>query len=236
MPRERDVTEQDRSVVSGMTVADLKRLPAPAPLPAARLAPTGRAETMPTKLSPMLAETGEAPFTHPDWLFEPKLDGYRVLAFVRDGEVTLRSRRGLDLTPAFPADRRRTRPAVRRHDPRRRGAGARRGRAAVVQRAAESRAAEDAARDRRRRARHAGGSLLLRPAALRRPRPASGAVLRPPPLPRAVPAAIAPRAASFTRPTTALPSMRRRWPRASRASWPSAATAATKPAAARPPG
>lgn len=100
---ERDVTEQDRSVVSEMTVTDLKRLPAPEPQPAARLAPSGRAETMPTKLTPMLAGTGEAPFSHPDWLFEPKLDGYRVLAFVRDGEVKLRSRRSLDLTPAFPA-------------------------------------------------------------------------------------------------------------------------------------
>jgi bifunctional non-homologous end joining protein LigD len=99
---ERDVTEQDRSVVSGMTITDLKRLPAPEPLSAARLAPSGRAEPMPTKLSPMLAGPGEAPFSHPDWLFEPKLDGYRVLAFVRDGEVKLRSRRGLDLTPAFP--------------------------------------------------------------------------------------------------------------------------------------
>jgi bifunctional non-homologous end joining protein LigD len=57
---------------------------------------------MPAKLSPMLAELAETPFTHPDWLFEPKLDGYRVLAFVRDGAVKLRSRRGLDLTPAFP--------------------------------------------------------------------------------------------------------------------------------------
>lgn len=99
---EREVTEQGRSVVSGMTVADLKRLPAPEPLPAARLGPVGSAEAMPTKLSPMLAELGEAPFSHPDWLFEPKLDGYRVLAFVRNGEVKLRSRRGLDLTPAFP--------------------------------------------------------------------------------------------------------------------------------------
>jgi bifunctional non-homologous end joining protein LigD len=100
---QRDVAEQARSVVSGMTVADLKRLPAPAPLPAARLGPSGRAETLPTKLAPMLAELAEAPFSHPDWLFEPKLDGYRVLAFVHGGEVKLRSRRGLDLTPAFPA-------------------------------------------------------------------------------------------------------------------------------------
>jgi bifunctional non-homologous end joining protein LigD len=100
---QQDVAEQDHSVVSGMTVADLKRLPAPEPLPAARLAPSGRAEAMPKKLSPMLAELADAPFSHPDWLFEPKLDGYRVLAFVHGGEVKLRSRRGLDLTPVFPA-------------------------------------------------------------------------------------------------------------------------------------
>ena len=99
---QRELAEENHSVVSGLAVVDLKRLPAPAPLPAARLAPTGRAEAMPMKLSPMLAETDEAPFTHPDWLFEPKLDGYRVLAYVHGGEVTLRSRRGLDLTPVFP--------------------------------------------------------------------------------------------------------------------------------------
>jgi bifunctional non-homologous end joining protein LigD len=99
---QQDLGEQNRSVVSGLTLADLKRLPAPEPVPAARLAPSGRAEAMPMKLAPMLAGIGEAPFVHPDWLFEPKLDGYRVLAFVRDGEVKLRSRRGLDLTPAFP--------------------------------------------------------------------------------------------------------------------------------------
>jgi bifunctional non-homologous end joining protein LigD len=99
---QRDIAEPDHSVVSGLTVADLKRLPAPQQLPAARLAPAGSPEAMPMKLSPMLAEMAETPFTHPDWLFEPKLDGYRVLAFVHDGEVKLRSRRGLDLTPVFP--------------------------------------------------------------------------------------------------------------------------------------
>ena len=99
---QQEVAEENHSVVSGLAVEDLKRLPAPSPLPAARLAPAGRAEAMPMRLSPMLAETGEAPFSHPDWLFEPKLDGYRVLAYVHGGEVKLRSRRGLDLTPVFP--------------------------------------------------------------------------------------------------------------------------------------
>jgi bifunctional non-homologous end joining protein LigD len=99
---QREVTEADRSVVSGMTAADLTRLPAPERLPASRLGPTGSTEAMPKRLSPMLAELAEAPFTHPNWMFEPKLDGYRVLAFVQEGEVKIRSRRGLDLTPAFP--------------------------------------------------------------------------------------------------------------------------------------
>ncbi len=98
----REVTAQERSVVSGLTVADLRRLPAPEPLPAARLVPAGPRAPLPARLAPMLAELADAPFSHPDWLFEPKLDGYRVLAFVRNGEARLRSRRGLDLTPAFP--------------------------------------------------------------------------------------------------------------------------------------
>ncbi|MGA9992685.1 MAG: DNA ligase D, partial [Thiobacillaceae bacterium] len=94
--------EWERSVVSGMTVEDLKHLPLPEQLDAARLAPTGKAEAMPAKLSPMLAELGDTPFTHPDWMFEPKLDGYRALAFIDDEKVKLRSRGGLDLSKRFP--------------------------------------------------------------------------------------------------------------------------------------
>jgi bifunctional non-homologous end joining protein LigD len=94
--------EREQSIVSRMRVDDLKRLPAHARLDAAELAPTGPSEALPRKLAPMLAETGDAPFTHPDWLYEPKLDGYRVLAFVEGERVSLRSRKGLDLTPVFP--------------------------------------------------------------------------------------------------------------------------------------
>jgi bifunctional non-homologous end joining protein LigD len=94
--------EWDRSVVSGLSVEDLKHRPAPPQLDAVRLAPVGKSEALPPRLSPMLAELGEAPFTQPDWMFEPKLDGYRVLAFIDDEEVKLRSRRGLDLSKMFP--------------------------------------------------------------------------------------------------------------------------------------
>ena len=77
----RDITAQNRSVLSGAAVEALKVLPAQR-LAAARLAPAGEIEAMPATLAPMLAESGDAPFNRADWMWEPKLDGYRVLAFV----------------------------------------------------------------------------------------------------------------------------------------------------------
>src|SRR5436190_9966475 len=91
-----DLTAQDRSVLSGATLDEVSVMSLER-LPAARLAPVGDSEKMPTALSPMHAELGEAPFDDTDWLWEPKLDGYRALAFVDEHGVTLKSRRGLDL-------------------------------------------------------------------------------------------------------------------------------------------
>jgi bifunctional non-homologous end joining protein LigD len=100
---EKPVAEENRSVLCGLTVEDLKIVPVRR-MPASKLVPSGEIERAPTKLAPMLAETGDAPFTHSDWMWEPKLDGYRVLVFIDDGRVTFQSRRGgLDLTSAFPA-------------------------------------------------------------------------------------------------------------------------------------
>ena len=95
--------------------------------------------------------------TSADWMWEPKLDGYRVLAFI-DGDgvqaaLAARPRARRDVSAAgAPSSRKQAR---ERHDPRRRDRRLRRERQAVVRRAAESRAAEDRARDRggRRRAR-----------------------------------------------------------------------------------
>jgi len=52
----------------------------------------GRTLTSEVRLEPMLASLFERPFTNSDWLFEPKLDGVRTLAFLHRGQVTLRSR------------------------------------------------------------------------------------------------------------------------------------------------
>jgi len=92
-----------RSVLSGLEVEALRQSAAKRGQKSATgLTPDGPPEAFPTRLMPMLAEVGRAPFAQPDWLYEPKLDGYRAMAFLRDGRVTLRSRRGLDLSKAFP--------------------------------------------------------------------------------------------------------------------------------------
>src|SRR5437773_8645612 len=96
-----EVTARDRSVLSGARVEEMKVVPAHR-MPASRLVPTGDVVPMPAKLEPMLAEIGDAAFNHPDWMWEPKLDGYRVLVFVDGKDGRLRSRRGLELAPTFP--------------------------------------------------------------------------------------------------------------------------------------
>lgn len=96
-----DITARDRSVISGVAVKDLKVVPVHR-MPAAQLVPTGKLSSMPAAFEPMRAEVAEAPFTHADWMWEPKLDGYRVLAYIGEHGVRMRSRRGLELAGIFP--------------------------------------------------------------------------------------------------------------------------------------
>lgn len=53
-------------------------------------------------LKPMLATLIGAPFDDPDWVFETKWDGYRVVAKINAGKVTLLSRRGTNITADYP--------------------------------------------------------------------------------------------------------------------------------------
>src|SRR5256885_1994642 len=96
-----DVTAQNRSVLSGVAVEELTVVPVHR-IPASQLVPSGEIEAMPVKLDPMHAEPGDTAFNRTDWMWEPKLDGYRVLAFIEGQGVKLRSRRGLDLSGTFP--------------------------------------------------------------------------------------------------------------------------------------
>lgn len=89
----RDVTIEDRSILSGLRIEDLGAGLRPLPNAHAALRPTAegvpgaRRTAFPTPYEPMLPTLTREVFQRSDWLYEPKLVGYRVLAFVRDGQV-----------------------------------------------------------------------------------------------------------------------------------------------------
>src|SRR6184192_1803361 len=92
------------SVLSGLTVEELKAgkdRAAPVLKALARLKAPRRAVTV-AEAEPMLAETREQPFSKPGWLFELKLDGYRVRAGREQAEARLLTRKGNDISAAFP--------------------------------------------------------------------------------------------------------------------------------------
>jgi len=94
--------DMDRSVLTPYAVTNASNVVPTERLTFDKLIPNGPAEALPPKLAPMLAGLAEAPFGHRDWLFEPKLDGYRILAHVGLDGVKLRTRNGIDVTTAFP--------------------------------------------------------------------------------------------------------------------------------------
>ena len=105
----RDVLEDERSVHSGLTIAELKsgRLPEPSSIRATvsamdEVLAMGEQRAFPSRLKPMLARIADEPFSHSDWLFEPKLDGFRALALLRQGKVSLLTRNGTDLSSRLP--------------------------------------------------------------------------------------------------------------------------------------
>ncbi len=59
------------------------------------------ADPHPRQPAPMLLQKADAMFSSPDWTYEPKWDGFRVLASVRDGSVRLVSRNGHSFTNLF---------------------------------------------------------------------------------------------------------------------------------------
>ena len=101
-----DVTLEDRSVLSGLSIDDLKAGRLPQRQASLLLEPAtasgARKAAPPRQLSPMLPSLADRAFSNPNWLFEPKLDGYRVIATVQDHTVRLTSRRGLDCSNEYP--------------------------------------------------------------------------------------------------------------------------------------
>lgn len=102
---QRDLLALDRSVLTDRTTEDIAR----AWDFAAKLHPDLEKrpeeppiEVFPPKVKPMKAEHGDRPFDHPNWIFEPKLDGIRALIFLEGENVKIITRNGLDQTSQFP--------------------------------------------------------------------------------------------------------------------------------------
>jgi len=53
-------------------------------------------------VKPMLASTTKKIFNDPNWIYELKWDGYRLIAHVNNGEVTIHSRNGISYNTKFP--------------------------------------------------------------------------------------------------------------------------------------
>src|SRR5437762_196221 len=95
----------EESVLSGLTVEEVKAGDSPAAqlrklLASEEKAVRGRVD--PYKVEAMHCETQDDAFTRDDWLFELKLDGYRLIASKSRGEALLLTRNGNDYTSVFP--------------------------------------------------------------------------------------------------------------------------------------
>lgn len=107
--------ESDRSVASGRTMAEIAAGKGGSRVwhsdrgagKAAKGVTKGRSRNTTRKLTasglkPMLATSGHRVPTGKDWIFEPKYDGIRVLAFATPDSVALISRNGYDKATQFP--------------------------------------------------------------------------------------------------------------------------------------
>ena len=94
----------ETSVLSGLTVEEIKEGRSPATTLRAALEKSAapRIHVDPKVVDVMLAEPHDGAFTRDDWVFELKLDGYRLLASKKGNDVLLLTRKGNDYTAVFP--------------------------------------------------------------------------------------------------------------------------------------
>jgi bifunctional non-homologous end joining protein LigD len=100
-----DAEKHAESIVSGRTLEDVKLgRSARAPLDANKISslPGARKIPMPRSTPLTLASLSEKPFSNPDWLFEVKWDGVRGIAYLANGEVSVRSRAGREISLEYP--------------------------------------------------------------------------------------------------------------------------------------
>jgi bifunctional non-homologous end joining protein LigD len=59
-------------------------------------------ESLPRLIEPMGVAIAERPFSAEGWAFEPKLDGYRGVAYLHGGEVRIQTRNGMSAAKLLP--------------------------------------------------------------------------------------------------------------------------------------
>ncbi len=109
-----DILKENRSVVSHKTLEEMLEVGAKESFKQKKVTQIRVHETMeseelkdaplkpmPQGIKPMLATPVEKPFDHPDWIFEVKWDGYRAIAEIREGAVSLYSRNGISFVKKF---------------------------------------------------------------------------------------------------------------------------------------
>lgn len=62
----------------------------------------GKKTAMPTAIAPMLCTLTREPIDDPDYLYEVKWDGYRIISYVQKGKVRMDSRSAKDYTNRYP--------------------------------------------------------------------------------------------------------------------------------------
>jgi bifunctional non-homologous end joining protein LigD len=114
-----DVTSNDKSVVSGLTIAEMTENPKAKKWQSNRankeevakgsaeldqeLLKQGVKSPMPPKVEPMNCTLIKEPFNDPAWTYELKLDGYRIIAIKKGPDVKLFSRSSLNYSKRYPA-------------------------------------------------------------------------------------------------------------------------------------
>jgi bifunctional non-homologous end joining protein LigD len=102
---DQDVLERwPRSVISGLTVQEMRDVPAWLADLRSRVAAlkAPRNDLRADQVQHMLATPAEKPFSRAGWVFEIKFDGVRVIAERRGDEVRMLGRSGEDITGRYP--------------------------------------------------------------------------------------------------------------------------------------
>lgn len=94
----------EESVLSGLTVEEIMAGGSPGSQirKALETAKAPRVHVDPRKIEPMHCDSADEAFSRDGWIFELKLDGYRLIASKSRGEALLLTRNGNDYTGVFP--------------------------------------------------------------------------------------------------------------------------------------